>query len=97
VLGERFADSAQRGERLHLQEEARYLLELKGDARAALAAASENWKAQREPRDAAILLKSALAPAIRARRSRRSNGSRRAGFESRTLHSTADALKAAAR
>jgi hypothetical protein len=61
TLGERFADSAQRGERLHLQEEARYLLELKGDARAALAAAVENWKAQREPRDAAVLLKAALA------------------------------------
>lgn len=60
-LGERFAASALRGERLHLAEEARYLLELKGDARGALAAALENWKTQREPRDAAVLLEAALA------------------------------------
>lgn len=61
ALGERFAAAALRGERLHLAEEARYLLELKGDAKAALAAASENWKAQREPRDAAVLLDAARA------------------------------------
>jgi hypothetical protein len=61
TLGERFAEAALRGEKLHLQEEARYLLELRGDARAALAAASENWKSQREPRDAGILLEAALA------------------------------------
>ena len=60
-LGERFAAAALRGERLHLAEEARYLLDLKGDAKAALAAATENWKSQREPRDAAVLLEAALA------------------------------------
>jgi Tfp pilus assembly protein PilF len=60
-LAERFAAAALRGERLHLAEEARFLLELKGDARAALAAAIENWKSQREPRDAAVLLEAALA------------------------------------
>ena len=61
ALGERFAAAALRGERLHLGEEARFLLELKGDARGALAAAAENWKSQREPRDAAVLLEAALA------------------------------------
>lgn len=60
-LGERFAAAAMRGERLHLAEEARYLLDLKGDAKAALAAAAQNWKSQREPRDAAVLLQAALA------------------------------------
>jgi hypothetical protein len=59
-LGERFADAALRGEKLHLQEEARYLLELKRDARAALAAAAENYRTQREPRDALILIEAAL-------------------------------------
>ncbi|MBC7802962.1 MAG: hypothetical protein H7Y16_03715, partial [Candidatus Parcubacteria bacterium] len=48
TLGERFSDAALRGEKLHLQEEARFLLELKGDARAALAAAGENFRSQRE-------------------------------------------------
>ena len=97
ALAERFADSAQRGERLHLQEESRYLLELKGDARAALAAAAENWKAQREPRDAAILLKSALA----ARDSRAAQPALEwldaSGFESPALRRIAGELKAAGR
>ena len=61
TLGDRFADAGLRGEKLHLQEEARYLLDLRGDARAALAAASENYRTQREPRDALVLLESALA------------------------------------
>ncbi len=61
TLAERFAAAALRGERLHLAEEARFLLELKGDPVAALAAAAENWKSQREPRDAAVLLEAALA------------------------------------
>ncbi len=61
ALGERFAAAALRGERLHLAEEARFLLELKGDAKGALAAAAENWNSQREPRDAAVLLAAALA------------------------------------
>ena len=61
TLAERFAEASLRGERLHLQEEARYLLDLKGDARAALAAAAENFKTQREPRDALVLLEAALA------------------------------------
>ncbi len=60
-LGERFAAAAARGEKLHLQEEARYLLDLRDDAPGALAAARENWKKQREPRDAAVLLEAALA------------------------------------
>jgi Tfp pilus assembly protein PilF len=61
ALGERFADAALRGEKLHLQEEARYLLELKGDPRAALAAAAENYRTQKEPRDALVLIDAALA------------------------------------
>jgi Tfp pilus assembly protein PilF len=61
ALGERFDAAALRGERLHLGEEARFALELKGDAKRALALALENWKSQREPRDAALVLESALA------------------------------------
>lgn len=61
ALGERFDAAALRGERLHLGEEARFALELKGDAARALALALENWKSQREPRDAALVLESALA------------------------------------
>jgi hypothetical protein len=61
ALSARFAAAALRGERLHLGEEARFLLELQGDAKGALEAAVENWKSQREPRDAKVLLEAALA------------------------------------
>lgn len=63
ALEERFADAALRGDRLHLQEEARFELRLRGDADRALALAAENWRSQREPRDARILMETALAAA----------------------------------
>lgn len=56
-----YADAARRGERLHIQDEAWFRLEFRGDARGALALATENWSAQKEPRDARLLLESALA------------------------------------
>lgn len=93
-LGERFAAGALRGERLHLQEEARYLLELKGDARAALAAAQENWKTQREPRDAEILLRAALAARNRAAAEPALEWLRSSGFESAPLAQIASRLRA---
>jgi tetratricopeptide (TPR) repeat protein len=62
ALADRFADSARRGDRLHLAEEARFELELRGDAAKALELALLNWKQmQREPRDALIILEAALA------------------------------------
>lgn len=61
ALAERFSAAALRGERLHMGEEARFLLDLKGDARAALAVALDNWKEQREPRDALVVLEAANA------------------------------------
>jgi Tfp pilus assembly protein PilF len=61
ALEERFTAAALRGERLHQAEEARFLLELKRDPKAALAVAAENWKHQREPRDAQVLLEAAAA------------------------------------
>lgn len=60
-LEARFADAARRGERLHAQDEARFRLEFRGDAKGALALAIENWGQQKEPRDAQMLLEAALA------------------------------------
>jgi hypothetical protein len=93
-LGERFAAAALRGERLHMGEEARYLLDLKGDARAALGVALENWKVgQREPRDALIVLEAAVA----ARDARAAEPVlrwlRESGFESARLKRLASALQ----
>jgi Tfp pilus assembly protein PilF len=65
-LGERFAAAALRGEQLHLAEEARYHLDLQRDPKRALAAATGNWRSQREPRDALVLLEAALAAGDRA-------------------------------
>jgi Tfp pilus assembly protein PilF len=61
ALDDRFSEAGLRGEQLHLQEEARFRLHLKGDPSGALKLATENWKSQREPRDAAILLEAAIA------------------------------------
>jgi hypothetical protein len=61
MLKERFLASAMRGDKLHLQEEARFHLYLQGDAPGALRLAAENYRVQREPRDARILLEAALA------------------------------------
>jgi predicted Zn-dependent protease len=61
MLKERFDASALRGDKLHQQEEARFHLYLQGDAAEALRLATENYRVQREPRDARILLEAALA------------------------------------
>ncbi len=61
MLKQRFDASALRGDKLHQQEEARFHLYLQGDAPGALRLAEENYRLQREPRDARILLEAALA------------------------------------
>ena len=94
TLGERFADAALRGEKLHLQEEARYLLELKDDAPAALAAARENYRTQREPRDALVLLEAALAARDPAAAAPALQWLESSGFESDRLRRLALQLRA---
>jgi hypothetical protein len=94
TLGARFADAGLRGERLHLQEEARYLLDLKGDAQAALAAASENYRTQREPRDALVLLDAALAAHDAAAAAPALQWLESSGYEDARLRSVAAKLKA---
>jgi hypothetical protein len=93
-LGDRFADAARRGEQLHLQEEARFLLDLKGEARAALAAASENYRSQREPRDAQILIEAALATRDPAAAAPALGWLESSGFEGARIRDAALKLKA---
>lgn len=57
----RFAASRLRGDKVHLGDEARFTLYLLDDPQTALKLALDNWKAQREPRDARIVLEAALA------------------------------------
>jgi predicted Zn-dependent protease len=61
TLTVRFAASRDRGTNVHAREEARFTLALLDKAQQALLLAKENWKVQREPADARILLESALA------------------------------------
>lgn len=61
ALAARFDAARQRGDKLHLGEEARFALEVLGNAHVAVRIAQENWVDQREPRDARILLEAAAA------------------------------------
>jgi hypothetical protein len=56
-----FALEGQRGESVHRREQARFLLEVEDRPEAALTAALENWRVQREPDDLLVLLRAAHA------------------------------------
>ncbi|HVZ42739.1 MAG TPA: hypothetical protein VHA82_02930 [Ramlibacter sp.] len=60
-LADRFSDAAKRGDKLHEQEAARFALDIEGDAHKALVLAASNYAKQKEPRDAEILMRAALA------------------------------------
>jgi Tfp pilus assembly protein PilF len=60
-LRDRFEASHLRGDRVHLREEARYVLRLTNEPHAALKLARENWEVQKEPADIRILLEAAVA------------------------------------
>ena len=60
-LRDRFRAAALRGDRLHEQEAARFELDLEKRPREALALAARNYTIQKEPRDAEVLLRTALA------------------------------------
>ena len=60
-LRDRFQAAALRGDRLHEQEAARFELDLEKRPKEALALAVRNYTIQKEPRDAEVLLRTALA------------------------------------
>jgi hypothetical protein len=60
-LRERFAAAAQRGDRLHEYEAARFELDIENKPDRALRLAASNYSIQREPRDAYMLMRAALA------------------------------------
>jgi hypothetical protein len=61
LLADRFAAAKAGGVQLHLREEARFELEVRGDAATALGLALANWKIQKEPSDVRLVLQAALA------------------------------------
>lgn len=60
-LRDRFQAAALRGDRLHEQEAARFELDLENHPAIALKLATSNYQIQKEPRDAEILMRAALA------------------------------------
>lgn len=61
ALEDRFAAAKLRGDATHIGDEARYRLRLRNDPREAVRLAAENYKVEREPRDALVLLEAAIA------------------------------------
>jgi tetratricopeptide (TPR) repeat protein len=61
LLSSAFTVEQQRGDAVHRREQARFLLDVSWQPTAALTAAQENWRVQREPDDLLILLRAAQA------------------------------------
>jgi hypothetical protein len=66
LLGDAFDLEQRRGDAVHRREQARFLLDLQHQPAEALAIAQQNWRVQREPDDALILLRAAQAAATPA-------------------------------
>jgi hypothetical protein len=60
-LRDRFVEAAKRGDRLHEQEAARFELDIENNPKKALVLAAANYQHQKEPRDAEVLMRTALA------------------------------------
>ena len=65
-LAAAFASEAQRGEAIHRREQARFLLDVTGDAGEALQAALANWQVQHEVDDVLVLIRAAWAAGLPA-------------------------------
>jgi Tfp pilus assembly protein PilF len=61
TLAERYAAARLRGDTTHEQEESRFCLQMLKQPAEALRLAQSNWRVQREPRDARVLLEAAIA------------------------------------
>lgn len=61
TLADRYAAARLRGDTTHEQEESRFCLHMQNQPEEALKLAQSNWRVQREPRDARVLLEAALA------------------------------------
>ena len=61
AMRDRIAAAAERGDRIHMREEARFDLEVEGDAPRALAIALDDWAVQKELADARLVAAAAIA------------------------------------
>jgi hypothetical protein len=84
-LGARFAEAEARGEVVHLRDLARFRLQVLADSGGALGAARENFRTQKEPWDARILLEAARETHNRAAVEDFRDWQRATGYQDRTL------------
>lgn len=96
-LADRFAAARLRGDSVHEKEESRFVLALVGDTPRALELARRNYRVQREPADARVLLEAALAARDAAAARPVLEWMQRTGVESVALRDLAARLKDAAR
>ncbi len=61
TLADRYAAARLRGDTTHEQEESRFSLQILQQPEEAMRLAQSNWRVQREPRDARVLLEAAVA------------------------------------
>ena len=61
AMDDRIAAAAERGDRIHLREEAMFVLDVRGDAARAVTIARDDWAVQKEMADARLYAKAALA------------------------------------
>jgi len=73
------------GDLTHMREQARFLLEVRGDAAAALEMAERNWQVQREPADIRIYYAAAVAARDERAKQRVSAWMRQIKYEDRTI------------
>jgi hypothetical protein len=66
AMHDRIAAAAERGDRVHMREEAMFVLAVDGDAHRALDLAKANWDVQKELADARLLAEAATAAGDRA-------------------------------
>ncbi len=92
TLADRFAAAKLRGDTTHQAEEARFYLRLRKDAKEALRLATENYAVQKEPRDARIVLESALADRNPTAAAAVLEWLRTSGFEGTALRALAQQL-----
>jgi tetratricopeptide (TPR) repeat protein len=95
TLADRYAASRQRGDKLHLADEAMFALHFAGQPATALKLAQENWDLlQREPSDARILIEAALAARDAAGAKAALDWLRSTGHEDVTIRQLAARLEA---
>lgn len=87
----RYEAARRDGDFTHLREQARFLLEVRGDPVEALKVAARNWQVQREPADVRIYFAAATAAADRAALENLGSWLKQTQYEDRTL----DALRTA--